>query len=96
MRSIRWTRPAATDLQELVARIRAENPVAARRIAERIKVRVSGLVEMPRIGRPGRVQGTRELVISGTPFVVIYELADDDADVLVLRVLHGRRAWPPR
>lgn len=96
MRSIRWSRPAAADFHALIVRIRADNPAAARRIAERIKARVSGLVEMPRIGRCGRVKDTRELVISDTPFIIIYELVGDEDDVVVLRALRGRRAWPPR
>jgi plasmid stabilization system protein ParE len=50
VRSIRWSRPAATDFRELIARTRADNPAAARRIGERIKDRVSGLAVMPRMG----------------------------------------------
>jgi addiction module RelE/StbE family toxin len=96
VRSIRWSRPAAADFRELIARIHADNPRAARRIAERIKQRVSELIAMPRMGRSGRVKDTRELVISGSPYLIIYELFGDDEDVVVLRILHGRRAWPPR
>jgi len=96
VRSIRWSQPAAADFRELIARIHADNPAAARRTAECIKQRVSGLAAMPRMGRSGRVKDTRELVISGTPYVIIYELFGDEDAVVVLRVLHGRRAWPPR
>lgn len=96
MRSIRWSVPAVSDYRDLVARTRDHNPAAASRIAERISRRVSRLRPMPRMGRPGRVTGTRELVITGTPYVVIYELTEPEDDVIVLRVLHGARAWPPR
>jgi toxin ParE1/3/4 len=51
-------------------------------------------VRLPNIGRPGRVPGTRELVVSGTPFVTVYRV---ESNVLwVLRVLHGARRWPDR
>ena len=50
------------------------------------------LRKMPRMGRPGRVIGTRELVVTGTPFLIAYEV--NDVEVRVLRVLHGRMQWP--
>jgi toxin ParE1/3/4 len=59
-------------------------------------VRAAGdaLATLPERGRPGRWPGTRELVIARTPFVLAYRLAD--GTVQILRVLHGRRAWPER
>jgi len=51
---------------------------------------------MPRMGRIGRIAGTRELVLSGTPYVVIYDLRNMDEQIYILRVLHGARRWPPR
>jgi toxin ParE1/3/4 len=94
--AVRWSLPAVADVGDVTARIRTDNPAAAKRIAERIKERIAGLASMPRIGRPGRVRETRELPIPGTPYVIIYELVGDEDDVVVLRILHGRRAWPPR
>jgi toxin ParE1/3/4 len=44
------------------------------------------------MGRPGRVKGTRELVIVGTPYIVAYRIKGDA--VQVLRVLHGAQKWP--
>jgi plasmid stabilization system protein ParE len=47
-------------------------------MAERIQEAVEYLMEYPNIGRPGRVSGTRELVVSGTPFVVVYRDRKDN------------------
>ncbi len=58
---------------------------------ERVLDGIARLRQMPRIGRPGRVAGTRELVVTGTPILVAYEV---DEEVRVLRVLHGRMQWP--
>jgi toxin ParE1/3/4 len=59
---------------------------------ERISDHVAALAEHPRMGRPGRVAGARELVINRTPFVVAYCVTGDV--VGILRVMHGARKWP--
>jgi plasmid stabilization system protein ParE len=51
-----------------------------------------GVAEFPQMGRSGRIEGTRELVISGTPYIAAYRI-DGDA-VRILRVLHGAQQWP--
>jgi toxin ParE1/3/4 len=94
--AIRWTAPALVDYRNLISRIQLHNPRAATRIAERIDQRVSSLSTMPLIGRIGRVRGTRELVISGTPYLIVYEVVEDRDEIWVLRVLHGAMRWPPR
>jgi toxin ParE1/3/4 len=58
------------------------------RIAEQIDI----LQQHPQIGRPGRKQGTRELVISRTPFIVVYRIKAKRIELL--RVLHGSQQWP--
>jgi toxin ParE1/3/4 len=58
----------------------------------RIIEQVALLANHPGIGRPGRVEGTRELVIPGLPYLVAYSHRNDT--VAVLRVLHGARKWP--
>lgn len=54
--------------------------------------RVDALTAFPRRGRPGRVPDTRELVISGLPYVAVYRLKGDVIEVA--RVLHGAQQWP--
>jgi toxin ParE1/3/4 len=77
---------ALGDLQEAGEFIAEDNLEAARKMAERVQEAVENLIEHPNLGRPGRVPGTRELVVSGTPFIVVYWVRGAAAQVL--RVLH--------
>lgn len=90
-----WSPEAIDDLVALRAYIADDDNAAAQRIALRIIDTVEKLLsENADIGRPGRVPGTRELVIARTPFTVPYRL---QGEVLqILRVLHGARRWPER
>jgi len=74
------------------AYIARDNPPAADRQVERVLAAVAGLLRFPEIGRPGRRAGTRELVVSRTPYVVAYRLRADAIEIL--RVMHGRQRWP--
>jgi toxin ParE1/3/4 len=91
---LEWRRRAQADLAELVAFIAADDPAAAYRVHDAIILKVALLLRHPDIGRPGRVRGTRELVVTGTPYIVAYRAVADL--VTVLRVLHGARRWPDR
>jgi len=90
VRALVWSARALTELDEIVAYIRSQDPVTADRVTARIDERVASLLQHPRLGRTGRVAGTRELVVA--PFIVAYEV-DDDL-IVVLAVLRGRRRWP--
>jgi toxin ParE1/3/4 len=50
------------------------------------------LIQHPNFGRPGRVEGTRELVIAGLPFIVPYEVTG--SEIRILAILHASRKWP--
>jgi addiction module RelE/StbE family toxin len=89
---IRWTRLAVEDLNLAYEYIAAENPTAAHAVIARIESAVNVLRAHPEIGRSGRVEGTRELVISGTPFIVAYRVARKRIEILAL--IHGARRWP--
>jgi len=90
--NITWSLPALSDLESAGEFIAEDNVKAARRMASRVQEAVEYLVEQPNIGRPGRLDGTRELVVSGTPFIVVYWIRD--GVVQILRVLHHARKWP--
>lgn len=92
MARIEWTLPALRDLQHAGEYIAQEDTAAAVRMAERVREAVEYLPEQPNMGRPGRVGGTRELVVSGTPFVVIYW--SRGGVIQILRLLHHARRWP--
>jgi toxin ParE1/3/4 len=93
--TIRWTKPANDDFLGIVAWIAANNPVAASRVGRRILDAVRQLEDFPSRGRPGRSPGTRELVISRLPYLVVYSVDADPRTVVILRVLHGAMLWPP-
>ena len=88
-----WSPQAIDDLSALRAFIAREDPAAAKRIALAIIKHVDEiLAPHPGIGRAGRIPGTRELVVPGTPFLVPYRVTGDS--LIVLGVYHGRRRWP--
>jgi len=89
---IKWLDLAADDLAEIAGYISKDNPASAKRIVRRLWTAVKSLAEQPEMGRPGRVHGTRELVVSDTPFVVPYRVVG--SEIQILRVLHGARDWP--
>ncbi|MGH8625221.1 MAG: type II toxin-antitoxin system RelE/ParE family toxin [Gammaproteobacteria bacterium] len=78
-----WSPEAQNDLREIYLFILQDSPYAARSLQALIKERVEHLRGNPYVGRPGRVPGTRELVISGTRYIVPY------------RVNRGYSAHPP-
>jgi addiction module RelE/StbE family toxin len=92
LKAIRWLRRALLDLDDAYSYVAADKPSAAKRLVEQIEDGVSQLSVHPLLGRPGRVPETRELVIAGTPFLVIYRA--EARRVIILTVLHGARRWP--
>jgi plasmid stabilization system protein ParE len=86
---IRWTTVAADQLKSFVNPIREDHPDAARALAETILNRIAQLETSPRIGRPERGKGTRELV--SAPYVIVYRLKDDVAEIL--HIWHGAQDW---
>jgi len=91
---IRWLLKAVNDLEDLHEYIALDNPTAASGQVEMILKAVKRLKENAKTGRPGRVKGTRELVIPGTPYIAAYRIKNDVVEIL--RVLHGARKWPKR
>jgi toxin ParE1/3/4 len=90
-----WSPEAIEDIVSLRAFIEQDDPAAARRVAFHIVRNIETLLSQhPEMGRPGRVPGTRELVIPRTPFIVPYRLQGNT--IQVLRIFHGARRWPDR
>ena len=91
--NIVWSPEAIQDLVSLRAYIAQESPAGAKRTVLRVVEVVENLLpDNPHIGRPGRVPGTRELVIPQTPYIVPYRVRGEA--VQILRVYHGARRWP--
>lgn len=89
---IRWTSRALENLDNAIAYIAADSPAAAKNVAEKIWADVQLLSDQPGIGRPGRVTGTREMVIGGLPFIVPYVV--QDGEIIILRIMHTSMKWP--
>jgi len=88
-----WSPEAIDDLAALPAYIEQNNPAAAQRMVGRIIENLETLLpNNPDMGRPGRVPGTRELVIPRTPFIVPYRVVGNTLQIL--RIYHGARRWP--
>ena len=89
---IRWSRKAISDLKSIRDYIAKDSPAAAQRVAARIKEATIRLTKFPHSGRPGRVPGSRELVIPGTSYIAAYRIQGEE--VQIASVLHGRQRWP--
>lgn len=90
---VRWTSSARQDLKNIGDYIgEHDGPRRAREVVVRIVESVDALAHMPNRGRVGRVEGTRELVLSRLPFLAIYRV--QYSAVEVLRILHGAQKWP--
>jgi toxin ParE1/3/4 len=89
---VRWTTPAADDLYNIVRRIQRDSPDAAANIAESLYDGCGSLRKFPHLGRKGRIEGTRELVFSGLPYIVVYRIQDQIVEIM--RIYHGAQDWP--
>jgi addiction module RelE/StbE family toxin len=89
---IKWLRTALINLGDEADYIAQENPRAAQEFVSQLMGSIEQLSELPNMGRAGRVFGTRELVISGYPYIVPYRVKNEMVEIL--RVLHTARQWP--
>jgi len=87
-----WSPQAKQDVAALFEYIAEDNPGAAHRVLSRIADSVEQLLSHPSIGRPGRVTGTRELIVVRTPYIVPYRVRRREIEIL--RVYHSARRWP--
>ncbi len=89
---LEWREAARADLLAIVDYVSEDSPDAAQRLKDEIDEKASRLLEHPKLYRPGRVRGTREMVVRSN-YVVIY--SEDKRAVTILRVLRVRQQWPP-
>jgi toxin ParE1/3/4 len=89
---LRWTTPAADDLFQIVRHIQKDNASAARELAQVLYNGCDRFRDFPRLGRKGRIDGTRELVLSSLPYIVVYRIQDEFVEIL--RIYHGAQDWP--
>ncbi|MEA1651590.1 type II toxin-antitoxin system RelE/ParE family toxin [Nitrospirillum sp. BR 11164] len=91
---VRWTRPATRNLVDIHDYLSQFNSTAALKLVKSLRAQAQGLGSHPQKGRQGRVNGTRELVISGTDFIIAYQITENSVDILAVR--HAARDWPAR
>lgn len=89
---LEWTETALSDRDGIYGYIEDDNPRAALALDERLQSVAARLTRFPNIGRPGRVEGTREFV-AHKHYILVYEIEGNA--VRILRVLHSARSWPP-
>lgn len=88
--SLNWQATARADLLEIIAYIADDNPDAAQALKDGIETKANALRDHPKLYRPGRMKGTREMVVHPN-YVVVYQ--ENQTEVIVLRVLHARQQW---
>ena len=91
---VKWLRTALRNLDHQASYIAKDNPDAARSAVERVQATVGQLGQFPDMGRIGRVPGTREPIVGGTPWIIVYRVRADAVEII--RVLHGAQKWPPQ
>ena len=89
-----WSRRAIRHLVSLRQRIAKDSEANAASIASRILAAIDLLATQPDMGRPGRVLGTRELVIVGTPYILPYRVNRQRLELIA--IFHGRQKWPAK
>jgi addiction module RelE/StbE family toxin len=89
---LEWSQFAQSDREAIFDYIEADSPQAAITVDDRIRQQIEDLMKFPKIGRPGRINGTRELIIQRTPYIAVYRIAGKT--IRILRVLHGAQMWP--
>jgi len=89
---ILWQKRAISDLHHIAEYIRQDNSAAAEKTGAVIEAAARNLIRYPEIGRVGKEPGTRELIVNGTPYFVVYRISGNA--VQILRILHGKQKWP--
>ncbi len=92
--NIRWLNKALINLNHEAQYIATDSPIAAKIMVQKIRATVELLANNPSLGRPGRIVGTRELIIDNSPYIIPYRV--NNRNVEILRVFHTSRKLPNR
>jgi addiction module RelE/StbE family toxin len=87
---VRWSVLAAEDLERIFRRIEKDNPASARETVKAIYDGCEALRDFPHRGRPGRMNGRRELIFS--PYIAVYQVKEYAVEIS--RIYHGAQDWP--
>lgn len=89
-----WTADARRDRRSLIGYVETKSLQNALELDNRVSEATTALLLFPHSGRPGRLIGTRELVIQNTPYIAVYQ--PRDTEIVILRLIHGAQRWPPK
>ena len=89
---IKLTKLAAQDLQSTKDYISQDKPNAGLAVIRRVIEAIDNIVTFPSMGRTGRVPHTKELVVSGTPLIIVYQIMQDT--LYIVRIIHTAKKWP--
>ena len=90
---LKWTLIADVELLQLVTYVYPRNRYAALKLHSRTRLRVRQLERFPFSGRPGRMPGTRELIVGKSPYIAVYVVEEET--VTIHHIVHTSRQWPP-
>jgi len=93
---LRYTADALAHLQSIFAFIDERNPAAARRVIADIRAAAERLRGFPELGRSGQWRGTREWVVQGSPYILVYQVGPQVDEIVILGVFHGAQDRPER
>jgi addiction module RelE/StbE family toxin len=91
MDEVIWTDVALQDLDDIGSYIALDSPRSAEKVVRRIVETVAALAFHPKMGRVGRDETTRELVVIGTPYIAVYRLRER---IEIITIFHAARKWP--
>ena len=91
---LEWLPRARAARQAAIEYIAQDNPRAALGQLDEIARQTGLLPSQPEMGRPGRKNGTRELVINRTPFILVYRVKPSEKRIEIVHFLHGAQQWP--
>ena len=89
---LRWTEGAIEDLERIADYLFERTPLHAPRLIRSIYDAPTVLLDFPMSGRSGKREGTRELVLSSLPYILVYTVEEEV--VHIVRILHGAQKWP--
>ena len=89
---VRFTAEALNHIADIQRYIEDRSPQAAKRVAQRLYVAADRLQSFPRLGHPGIVPGTYELVVRPLPFILVHQHDQTNNEVVVLAVFHGAQS----
>ncbi len=91
--NVKWLKSALLSRRKLISYIETRNIWVAIDLDDAITRTIVFLAEHPLAGRVGRMNASREFAVAGTPYLVVYRVAADS--IVIIRILHGARKWPP-